>query len=349
MNHKKRIFGLGAVALGALLTTSVLASASSQAPPSLKPVAPPTAAPAPQALGQPATSWRDALTAEDFGERTQAFDQAVAAVRGDATLRAALEEWAANRSLGELAWTAHLILHEAAKAPALPSLFGGADPFGNMIPDLFGDSSGDPFQGLFDGFFQHGMPPQGLAPLPPLTPGTVERQSRSFSLESTPDGVKVRVEKEGPDGTETEEYEAESLEALKAAHPELFQAGGLGLQPMSSGGLRALFPQTLGGGFPGAMPFGTPHGVRTDVLGVMVRTAAAGEAGLLVERVLPGTIAAAVGLEAGDTVVRVAGAPVSSSEEVKAALRDRDDDEGVVVEWLDRDGKPQSGAWAPEL
>lgn len=353
MQPKAMIFGLGALTCGALLTTSVLASSGAkQAPTGLQPVAPPSAphrlAPVQlTAPGAPATSWREALSSEDFEQRATAFDQAVEAARRDATLRTALGEWAEDKSLGELAWTAHLILHEVNKQPAHSFGFGAQDPFqglfGDRDPfqDFFG--GGDPFAGLF---------PRGLgsAPLPqqlPSSSGGMQMQGRSFSMETTPDGVKVRVETEGPDGTQTQEFEADSLEDLQATHPELFEDQGL--QVFSGQAPGGLFGHAQGLVPAPMLPAGK---VRTDVLGVMVREVAessAGPGGLLVERVLPGTIAAAVGLEKGDVVLRVAGMPVATSADVKAALRDRDDDEGVVVEWRDAAGDVQAGSWEPEL
>jgi len=348
MEHTKAIFGLGALAVGVALSTTVLASSGPQqdsgglkrvAAPSAPSLAPVQVA-APQQ--QPAASWRDSLSAAEFGARAEAFDQAVAAVPHDATLRTALEEWADNKKEGELSWTAYMILREAKRTPASP-LFGAQDPF----QDFFG--GGDPFAGLF---------PQGLGATPfgGQLQGGLQQEAQSFQLETTPDGVKVHVEKEGPNGTETQEFEAESLDELKALHPELFADQGLQVFSGSTpGGLFGRGPQGLLGQAPqlfGRAPFGQAGGVRTDVLGVMIREVGTGDAtsrGLLVDRVLPGTIAESVGLQEGDIVVRVAGARVRTSADVKAALQAREADEGVVVEWVDSAGTAQTGTWKPAL
>ena len=46
-------------------------------------------------------------------------------------------------------------------------------------------------------------------------------QGRSESLSVTPDGVRLEVEEDGPDGRTTRTYEARTLDELYTAHPEL--------------------------------------------------------------------------------------------------------------------------------
>ncbi len=356
MALKSTSFGVGLTSLLALLGTSLLAAylahpsaAQSQG---LQPVAPPAGpgtptgpnlvAPAP-APTQAGPSWREELTQLDLAQRTLAFDRAVEAARTDPALRDSLQAWADDPSQPELAWTAHLVLHLAADSHD-PNPFGA--PFFRR-PSLPGFDD-DLFESFFRGFDSN---PFGGSP---FAPNTGQSQGQSFSMETGPDGVKVLVETSGPSGTETQEYTAESLDELRTTHPELFVDGGpLGSLQMGTrtpfGGLTPFFgrgpaipgaPQVQGGLQP-VVPWGT---TRTDVLGVMVREEAEG---LRVLEVLPGTIAASVGLEPGDLVLGVGGKRVRTTLDVRAALEARAPAGAVIVEWLDEEGRAQSATWDP--
>jgi len=315
------LFGLSILAVSLTLPSAAQSSGLRPVAPPLQPGAgsPPTLAPS---TGQ---SWREALTQLDLKARVGAFDRAVDAARQDATLRDSFQAWAADSTQGELAWTAHLVLH-LAKDPR------GTDPFGSQFfrhPSLpgLGEDPFEPFlQGLMPGF--GGLQNQGF-----------QSQGQSFSMETGPDGIKVRVESTGPNGDETQEYGAESLDALETTHPELFDAGG----PLGSLRVGTLAPGGVFGGGLAPVPSSGPP--RTDVLGVMVREDDAG--GLLVQRVLPGTIAAGVGLVPGDRITSVRGQHVERVADVKAALSGRAADEEVAVEWIDAGRQPRSATWKP--
>ncbi|MDF1798174.1 MAG: PDZ domain-containing protein [Planctomycetota bacterium] len=351
--------------------------------PGLVPVAPlAPGAPLPPGAAPSDQAWRDQLTDPDFGVRASALDDAANLVTKDPEFRHTIEAWAADRSQGELAWTAYLVLRQADGAqlqlpeevPSSPFWSpphgipeGSYNPFiqapGLSIPSPFGE-------GLWDAF---GSDPFGLLPedfdiqlFPSLPDGAA---GRSQQLSIGPDGVTIRVEVSGPDGTEVQEFQAESLEALRAESPELFEAGGAlegfdaqqGDSPFG-GGLRLLppdsrlIPSPTGPRKPGTLsPVPVEVGgavTRTDVLGVMVASSPGDRAqdatdGLLVARVVPGTIAAHVGLEPGDLVIELGGTRVGSAAEVSDVLAKRAADAPVQVRWVDDQGTLESGTWTP--
>lgn len=76
---------------------------------------------------------------------------------------------------------------------------------------------------------------QGLAP---RSSGTFQGRSQSMSV--TPEGVRVQVSEDGPEGRTTRTYEARSLEELYAAYPEL--RGGLDVRVEGGAKGRGLGP-----------------------------------------------------------------------------------------------------------
>jgi hypothetical protein len=278
------------------------------------------------------------LQAADLDARMASVWQALDAVGHDPELRAALEEWAAAPDDRELAWTAHVILDLAehrVRSNATPTLpFGGSlfdDPFPQLPFIQAPNFGGSPF----DAFFRDRLQPgQGG--------GTFERKQSSFEV--TPDGVKLHIETTGPDGTQTETFEAETMEELKAAHPELFEQGGL-VPRMQVGERFGLLPKAAA---PGAGPgFDlTPGQLRTDILGVLVG-AGADVDGLIVQRVFPGTIAAELGLGIGDTIVRINERKVSGVEDIQAELAARSADGALEVEWVGPRGTHHTATWKP--
>lgn len=303
-----------------------------QPPPSgqLQPVQP--FALSPQA--PPTLDWRSALKDANLDARMATVWQALDAVGHDAELRAALQDWAVADDDRELAWTAHLILDLAdrgVRSRAQSTSPFGSLPWGNAFPQLpffqtpsFG---GNPFDALWPD------------PLQPGTGGgTFERKQTSFEM--TPDGVKMHIETTGPDGTQTETFEAETMDELKAAHPELFEGGGL-VPRMSGGSLFGFGPHSTGPALGGPV-----HGLRTDVLGVMVATDAEGD-GLLVQRVFADTIAGALGLNAGDRIVRINARPITRIEDIKAELEARAADGALEVEWIGSRGTHHTATWKP--
>lgn len=283
---------------------------------------------APGQLAAPSSDWRTALQSADFDARTAAVFEVLDALAGDPDLASSLEAWAADPSAPELAWTAHLILALAERAPApkRPAR-PGASPFDGLLLDPFGSSfGGDPFRA-----FQNS--PFG---------GNVRGQSHSMRI--TPGGVRIEVEVQDAQGTRTETYEADTLEELKADHPELFE--GPGAPPL--GGMR----NVLGAPFERVFgappdPFGRVDDVRTDVLGVMIDPAFA-QPGVQVQSVLPRTIAAAVGLAPGDTIVRINGRTITTRDDIAAELGERKAGAALEIEWVAPDGEHHTGTWTPE-
>lgn len=286
---------------------------------------------------QVSTDWRTALSTPDFNQRTQAFHQALDLVPRDAAFRDSLEAWSKDRSAPELAWTAHLLLDMAQQNRAQRTPFG-------LFGDPFGGSAMEPFGGgLFDQFF-------GQSPF--FTPPTAGTQGAPFQshiqwIEADSDGVRLHVESDGPNGKQVETYSADTLEQLKADHPELFQGQNRDLS----------FRNGLFGGSrfgAGALPLPTlpaPGELRTDVLGVMVAQVPEdfqGQTdGLLVESVVPNTIAARLGVQAGATIVRINERSVQSREDIAAELAARGPQEVLELEWIDAEGERVIQSWTP--
>lgn len=308
-----------------------------------------------------AEAWRAALAAEDFGARRRAMRELAREARANPQALHALEQWAADTS-SCLGWTAYLTLEEAREGAGAGPFGGGFfrgphgglfghDPFGRGGPgrDPFGSrlfGGGDPFavRDLLREMRESldRLPGAGM-------------QQEGLTIETGPDGVRVE-RRQVLDGEEhVETYEAESLEELFEMHPELREDLNLS-GPLGGGdGLRSLLdrlrveldlpPSAL-----------DPGAVRTDVLGVMMREPGAWNGdldglepgtGLLVETVLPGTIAEAVGLRPGDVVAELSGTPLRGADDVRHVLDARAADEPLEVVWFDRAGERRVRTWEP--
>lgn len=120
--------------------------------------------------------------------------------------------------------------------PFAEDLFGGAFPGGR--PGAWPTPGGDPFEAArrqmedahrqlreqLEALHSRG----GAAPTPGpganTAPNPARRggfSSKSVSVQQGPDGVRVRIEEDLGEGTETRTYEGESVEQLLEAHPEL--------------------------------------------------------------------------------------------------------------------------------
>lgn len=305
------------------------------------------------------------LRSSDLAARTRAYEAALEAARRDDGALQTLRAWAADAAGDlELAWTAQLLLRELARTPAPRTSPHGLnlDPWDtSWIEELL---EGDLFEGAWSttpprwpwgGALPRGdWPFAGGGPLP--QGGT--SQAESLRIEMGPEGVRVEVE-ETRDGTaETKVYEAESMEALLEAHPEL--RGRVG-----AGGQRALAPlggmpsleDLFEGRWPGAGGALRPVRPSLEVLGVrMLEPARRGNAypgvpadeGLEVVEVLPGTLAAAVGVERGDLVRRIAGETIRSAADVRRALAGLDLEQRIDVECVRPDGEVRVRSWMPE-
>jgi len=302
-----------------------------------------------------AAHWKAELTHADFAARRNAMHELADQARSNPDAQAALEAWAAEGDAC-LSWTAYLTLEELRSKPQTTR----QDPFHDWFkggPSFLRPFGADPFgQGIFDRdpFAVQDLMRELQDSLDRLPQGT-RQHGQELSIESGPDGVKVE-RRSTVDGDETfETFEAENMEQLLELHPEL--KAELKLQPLSSGPdeMRSLLdrlrieldvPQSVM----------TPGEVRTDMLGVMMREADAWRGrvdglepgtGLYVENVLPGTIAEAVGLRAGDIVAKLNGKPLRTAADVRAVLDARGESESLELEWFDRNGALQRREWKP--
>jgi len=292
--------------------------------------------------------WAARLSEGDLDLRMAAFEAIVEAGMRDDSVYQHIQAWAADSSVGELAWTARMALRELERRPA-PAV----DPWGlGSDLDWFYTS---PFQGLgvtpdeiernlqnkFDQL--HREMQRGFSP--GSAPGDGVEQ-RSFRFELGPDGLKVRTKRSGAEGEDERHWEAESIEELLKAHPEL-ESEFPGLE-----GLRLRF------GLPersSAEPSpAADQGPRTDVLGVECRNLSpeelqrADRAGtVLVVRILPGTIADELGVRRGDVLVSINGGPIDGPEDITQALTNRGPLDPIRLGLIDAAGKEREMVWSP--
>lgn len=314
-------------------------------------------------------AWRTRLTERDLALRERHFEQLIADARKDVELRAALEDWAADDAAGELAWTARLALRELEASP-----LGWLGARG--MPQ---DASGFEFDAPFDPRAwiealeqRHGALGLGLGqPISPLTPGsTTSESAESFSLSVGPDGVKCEVTRKVDGHEETQEYTAESIDALLDAHPQLrdkLRVGGLSLgadlhgqldlgqnlEALQRGFSLRLGPRRRAQGW--IDPLRNSE-VRTDILGVVVEPLASGEkagdapagVGVRIERVEPDTIAGSMGLQRGQVLIELNGAPIKSRDDITAEIVKRAADGALEAVVIDRWGQRRTHTWKPD-
>jgi len=290
-----------------------------------------------------AEEWRKALTDPDLDQRERSYRRFLDEASGNPEARAALEAWKAEGS-DCLAWTARLALGELERRERSPFGPWMRSRIGSPFDvDFFDDPffSGRGFRPLRPGLMdelerQFDDLLRGARPLPG---GTGTQHSERFEMESGPDGVKVRVHSDVDGQEETRIYEAQSLEALLEAHPELREKIDVGTQAprVERDELRALVDR---------LQRGTP--MRTDVLGVLLDAEGAGdELGLSVESVLPGTLAEALGVQPGDLLLDLNGHELWSVRDVTQALRERAPADEVRLELIDGEGARVTRTWKP--
>jgi len=210
----------------------------------------------------------------------------------------------------------------------------------------------------------------------PSTSGNAKSSSKSFSIQSSPDGVTCKVT-EDVDGKKVEHsYEAKSMEELLDAHPELRENLG-GLHDNLGGGRFRWFQGAPGGGVliqprggAGVIPrtdglraFHMDDGTdadgnpRTDRLGITCSQPSKDRAeelgldagaGLQVVDVVPGSIASILGLRPGDIVTEINGKAIRSADDVKKVLADRSKDGEVAVVVLGEGGDRRTMTWKPK-
>jgi hypothetical protein len=183
-------------------------------------------------------------------------------------------------------------------------------------------------------------------------------QSQGFSMQVGPDGVRVELREQKEDGqTETKVLEAPDLESFRQQYPEVAQqyfGDGKGIFRFRSGLGRELAPWR---GFRFA-PFGRPDtapapepastappegrrlGVYLGELDPAVREflALPDGVGLLVDSVQDGSLAADLGIQKGDVLLRIGDRRIGSSADVGDALGGIDAGQKVPVE-VNRKGR----------
>lgn len=280
-------------------------------------------------------SWDQRLTDLDFDARMQGFEALVSESRGDPGAPAILQDWIEQEGSGELGWTYRLVLRDLTRSPArAPRVQHSLHPFG-LQPFPGFDALDELFQGTdpFGGLRLHGS-----------------GQSQSLRMEQGPDGIRVFVDEDVDGKSEIREYEADSLEELLEANPELrdrirmqdrLQSGGLDDVNQLLERLRSEFGHS-------ELPR-QRHPVRTDILGVMVREGAEdGSKGLRVESVVPGTIAAELGVRAGEQLLRLGGQELQSSADIAGVLRSRKGGASLTLESIGADGERHTRIWTPQ-
>ncbi len=188
--------------------------------------------------------------------------------------------------------------------------------------------------------------------------------SRGLSMQIGPDGaVRVEVQQQNEDGeSETKVYEAPSLQEFQQQYPDVLPQTGFGMP------FRLRIGADGQGGRPAplfrALPFGGEPQIdmqpdpevqvaieRGSVLGVQIRPEIGVELrehlglepgqGLMIESVTPESLAATMGLQRGDIVLKVAGRDIGEPGDVREALGTVEPGGKVVVECL-RKGKPST-------
>ena len=322
-----------------------------------------------------ASDWRVKLASQDLAAREAEFDALVARAVADPAFQGRLAQWAENRESLEFAWTCRLALREAKAKLEEGSrgAFGGAwwrdgspgDPFEDMRRRLFGEGDTldpmdpmDPMGGLWVDPFGRGWrgrfqqvppspePPSG-SPGQPGAPSGSQSSAQSLHLEMGQGGVKVRLKKQENGQETSEEFSAGSLEELLEAHPELSnQLGGA-----SRGG--AGWFRFGGPGVSGAIPGNgfrwerTVEPLRTDRLGVYLRSEPRTEGGLEIGAVQPGSLAERLGLEPGQVLLKLNGRELRTRDDISDELRRRDPEASVEVEVRAADGTLTTKSWAP--
>ncbi|MDP6762878.1 MAG: PDZ domain-containing protein [Planctomycetota bacterium] len=314
-----------------------------------------------------AAGWKRRLSQADLALREAAYGDLVAVARTEPAARRALAVWASSTAEPELAWTARLALRELERAPRCGWQAMGPDGHSPLVgaDDLterlrwFDEF----FEGAFDGGGGLSLARPRRLTLPHQ--GGVVRESRAYSVEVRPDGVCLRVTEDG----KTREYAAPCLDRILEENPHLAdEIPGLAdmtLQPFGSGtSLRwmdgpvrlRIDPQGWRGTL--APDRARPEGaVPTAILGIecgaptpeeRAACKVAPDCGVLVRRVVGGTIADEVGLRRGDIVVAIDGRAICSPEEISCLMAERAPDAALTVEVVDCRGGRRVATWHPD-
>jgi hypothetical protein len=304
----------------ALIGLGLLALVPQQQQEVLQPVQP--QAPRAQSFEQvfQASEWRERLSQRDLNAREQSYAELLELARKDARIADEVRAW--SRGQDELAWSARLLLRELDRR-------GARGAFRTFRTDGWGDMQERMHERMQDlqqrmerlreeveRDFGRAFEREG-----PMT-----RQQRQVETRQDPNGARVEVRTRTGNGPEeVKVYEGRTLDEIYQAHPELEAENALKDQ---------LAP-------PSRMPMVPDRRVlqpmqQRSVLGVMCQPK---DGGLQIEEVVDGSIAAQVGLRAGDVLLELNGTPVPSREEVARVLQDRRPGEDLVIVIQDANGK----------
>jgi hypothetical protein len=304
----------------ALIGLGLLALVPQQQQEVLQPVQP--QAPRAQSFEQvfQASEWRERLSQRDLNAREQSYAELLELARKDARIADEVRAW--SRGQDELAWSARLLLRELDRRGARGALRTfRTDGWGDMqermherMQDL--QQRMERLREEVERDFGRAFEREG--PMP--------RQQRQVEVRQDPNSARVEVRTRTGDGPEeVKVYEGRTLDEIYQAHPELEAENALKDQ---------LAP-------PSRMPMVPDRRVlqpmqQRSVLGVMCQPK---DGGLQIEEVVDGSIAAQVGLRAGDVLLELNGTPVPSREEVARVLQDRRPGEDLVIVIQDANGK----------
>jgi hypothetical protein len=308
----------------ALIGLGLLALVPQQQQEVLQPVQP--QAPRAQSFEQvfQASEWRERLSQRDLNAREQSYAELLELARKDARIADEVRAW--SRGQDELAWSARLLLRELDRRGARGALRTfRTDGWGDMqerMHERMQERMQDLQQRMerlreeVERDFGRAFEREG-----PMT-----RQQRQVETRQDPNGARVEVRTRTGNGPEeVKVYEGRTLDEIYQAHPELEAENALKDQ---------LAP-------PSRMPMVPDRRVlqpmqQRSVLGVMCQPK---DGGLQIEEVVDGSIAAQVGLRAGDVLLELNGTPVPSREEVARVLQDRRPGEDLVIVIQDANGK----------
>ena len=301
--------------------------------------------------------WEGRLADPDLKSREAALDELIARARTDRATREGLQVWAQEAS--ELAWTIRLGLRLLEAEDPGAARGSGVHPwFPTGSGSLgFGPFRWDPFQG--DPFGQDPLEwienlgsPQGSLQdsiLGPLGGSTESVQGESIQMQSGPDGVRIELRTQGPDGEEVQVFEGESLEQLLEAHPELegkvgTSSGVFGWHNLGQPGLFEAHPFGRRLAPPAA---GQPLPSDRRVLGVYLRANLQADGELVVSRVQLGSLADRLGVQEGDVLLNLDGGTLRSRDDIARKLMDRAPGDPVRLS-VRRGAETKVLTWDPE-
>jgi len=308
----------------ALIGLGLLALVPQQQQEVLQPVQP--QAPRAQSFEQvfQASEWRERLSQRDLNAREQSYAELLELARKDARIADEVRAW--SRGQDELAWSARLLLRELDRRGARGALRTfRTDGWGDMqermherMQDL--QQRMERLREEVERDFGRAFEREG--PMP--------RQQRQVETRQDSNGARVEVRTRTGDGPEdVKVYEGRTLDEIYQAHPELEAENALKDQLAPPSRMPMVPDRRV------LQPVQQPMQQRS-VLGVMCQPK---DGGLQIEEVVDGSIAAQVGLRAGDVLLELNGTPVPSREEVARVLQDRRPGEDLVIVIQDANGK----------